>query len=398
MKTRHQGDPAAVTLPPWDLPALQRVPETFPAPGFSSGQAQPLFFAGLPWRGKPTRVFAWLGLPSARAEKVPGIVLVHGGGGTAFAEWVSLWTSRGYAAIAMDVCGHVPQPDPDSNGAYGVNWSAQPDGGPPGWDASFAQTGESLHDQWPYHAVAGIMLAHSLLAAQPGVDGDRIGVTGVSWGGFLTCLASGVDARLKFAAPVYGCGFLGEDSAWLPSFEAMGEEKAEKWLGQWDPSLYLPRARMPFLWVTGTNDFAYPLNSLQRSYRLIPPDRNSLCIRVRMPHGHGGAGEAPAEIAAFADAIVRGGEPLARLFDLRQVSAEISTRFESTASSVHAEVNFTRADHRWADRHWETAPAKVDTEGHRISATLPGDATVAYLNLVDARGRVASTEHIEMKS
>ena len=37
------------------------------------------------------------------------MVLVHGGGGTAFAEWVKAWTSRGYAAIAMDTCGQIPK-------------------------------------------------------------------------------------------------------------------------------------------------------------------------------------------------------------------------------------------------------------------------------------------------
>ena len=36
----------------------------------------------------------------------------------------------------------------------------------------------------------------------------------------------------------------------------------------WDLSVYLAHAAMPFLWVTGANDFAYPLDSLQKSYRL----------------------------------------------------------------------------------------------------------------------------------
>jgi hypothetical protein len=94
---------------------------------------------------------------------------------------------------------------------------------------------EPVEDQWPYHAVAGALRAHSLLAAHPSVDASKIGLTGISWGGYLTCVVrhatahpartrvhcqlvraqvSGVDERYRFAAPVYGCGFLHENSVW----------------------------------------------------------------------------------------------------------------------------------------------------------------------------------------
>src|SRR5262249_55644912 len=45
----------------------------------------------------------------------------------------------------------------------------------------------------------------SLLGRLPEVDPDRIGVTGISWGGYLTGLVAGLDDRLKAAVPVYGC-------------------------------------------------------------------------------------------------------------------------------------------------------------------------------------------------
>ena len=43
------------------------------------------------------------------AADLPVVVLVHGGGGTAFKEWAKLWAKRGYAAIAMDLAGCGPQ-------------------------------------------------------------------------------------------------------------------------------------------------------------------------------------------------------------------------------------------------------------------------------------------------
>ena len=239
----------------WDLEALGKAPKTAPAEGFDVEGLRSLTYEGLPHQGKPTRVFAFYGAPKVEgpstrlgASKVPAMVLVHGGGGTAFADWVKLWVSRGYAAIAMDLCGALPRKA--KNG-----WERHPDGGPPGW-GGFDQIDRPERDQWTYHAVADVILAHSLLRSFPEVDADRIGITGISWGGYLTCIAASVDARFKFAAPVYGCGFLGDNSTWLGTFEKMGKEKAAKWLGLWDPSQHLPRAKMAFPRGNGPNDFA----------------------------------------------------------------------------------------------------------------------------------------------
>jgi pimeloyl-ACP methyl ester carboxylesterase len=312
------------------------------------------------------------------------MVLVHGGGGTAFASWVKLWTSRGYAAIAMDTCGAVPR------GSYG-KWQRHDAGGPPGW-GGWDQIDAPMEDQWTYHAVADAVLAHSLLRSMPEVDASRIGLTGISSGGYLTCIIAGVDDRFRFAAPVYGCGFLGDNSTWLPQFEKLGKEKAAQWLKLWDPSSYLARAKMPFLWVTGTNDFAYPMDSLQKSYRL-PRGSRTICLRVRMPHGHGAAGEQPKEIHAFADAILRKGTPLPRITSQRCVGNKLQAAFESRSPIVKAELNFTKDSGVWKERKWETVPAELDAAKRKASAATPAGATVFYLNLTDERGLVVSAEH-----
>lgn len=87
-------------------------------------------------------------------------------------------------------------------------------------------------------------------------------------GRLLSSIAASVDWRYRLAIPVYGRGFLGADSYWVPEFAKMGSGKSSRWLGLWDPSVYLGRAKMPFLWVAGTNDFAYSMDSLQKPCRL----------------------------------------------------------------------------------------------------------------------------------
>jgi dienelactone hydrolase len=385
-----KGAVPATASPHWNMTQLSQPPKTCPAAAPLAKDLTAVFYEALPWRGKPTRVFAYYGIPKvATGQKAPGMVLVHGGGGTAFDAWVRLWNSRGYAAIAMDTCGCLP------SGSYG-KWQRHVAGGPPGW-GGFDQIDAPPQDQWTYHAIADVVLAHSLLRSLPGVDADRIGVTGISWGGYLTCIVAGVDARFRFAVPVYGCGFLGDNSVWLPDFRKMGAERAARWLGWWDPSVWLRRAKLPMLWVTGTNDFAYPMDSLRKSY-LATQGPHTLCLRVRMPHGHGGAGENPAEILAFADSHLRHGQPLARITAQRHDGERVSATFDTAVPIEKAEVTYSRQVGRWQDRLWETVPADVDASTSVVRARLPQGVKVYYLNLFDRRGLVVSSEHVSISA
>lgn len=375
----------------WDLDSLSTAPATFPCSDREAPGVRALFYQGLPWKGRETRVFAWLGLPAlGQGETCPGMVLVHGGGGTAFDEWVRLWTVRGYAAIAMDLCGCVPVPPPTPGGGGGRRHEL---GGPAGWGAGFEQLDDAPEDQWPFHAIGATMLAHSLLASQPQVDADRIGVTGISWGGYLTSMLAGVDARFKLAVPVYGCGFYDECPPFRQPLDAIGPARMRRWLALWDPSVYLADAGMPMLWVTGTNDFAYPLCALQKSYRL-PKGPRTLAIRIEMPHGHGGAGEAPEEIRVFADGLLQGGGPLPRITGQELVGDSLSIAFKSARPIAKAELCFTRATGTWEDRKWRPWPAELG-EGRAVAKLLP-HTTVCYMNLFDDRGCVSSSEHVEV--
>lgn len=382
------GHHLAAAEPAWDLARLGKVPQTYPSDGIKSDdpQIQPLFFEGLPYHGKPTRVFAWMGIPKAvDGAKVPAMVLVHGGGGTAFKTWVKLWNDRGYAAISMDTCGALPEPNTKPRPRHDF-------GGPPGW-GGFDQIDQAPEDQWTYHAVADAVLAHSLLRAQPGVDADRIGVTGISWGGYLTSIIAGVDDRLKLAVPVYGCGFY-EETLFGANVQKAGADKGARWMQWWDPSHYLPRAKMPTLWVTGSNDFAYWFPALQKSYRQIPADHRTLAIRLRMPHGHGPAGEAPKEIAVFADSILRHGDPLPRIESQTVRDGTVTVAFTSKHPVVKAELNVTADSGSWPKRQWNALPATIT--GGTVTATIPPKTTVFYVNLFDDRDCVVSTEHVEI--
>ncbi len=367
---------------PWNLEKLKQIPRaTF---GATQGLVQEVYYEGEPWGGKPTRVFAYLGRPDNAPGKVPGMVLVHGGGGTAFPEWATLWAKRGYAAIAMDLAG------------CGPGRKRLPDGGPGQDDHSkFRDFSETEADQmWTYHAVAAVIRGHSLLAAQPGVDSNRIGITGISWGGYLTCIVAGLDDRLKVAVPVYGCGFLHENSAWLPQFARMSPAQRERWVRLFDPSRYLPGVRIPILFMNGTNDFAYPLDSYQKSYRLVPGPVD-VRIEVRMRHSHPD-GWAPKEIGLYVDSVLRGGQPLPRLGPLELRGSKVSAAVTAQVPLVKGELHYTLDQGPWQKRNWQTQPATLG-QGV-VEAQLPPERPIVYLlSVTDQRGAMMSTQHAELR-
>lgn len=369
----------------WDMHALSASPgwTRFDYPRSQGVQA--ITFTGLKYQGRTNRVFAWLGIPAAApGERLPAMVLVHGGGGTAFDDWVRLWVQRGYVAIAMDTCGQVPV------GSY-AKWIRDEQGGPPGW-GGFDQIDRMPEDQWAYHAVADVILAHSLVRSLPEVDPERTGITGISWGGYLVSIAASVDTRFKLAVPVYGCGFYRE-TVFATDLEKLGADRGERWMRWWDPSGYLENTSVPFLWVNGSNDFAYTLAAWQKSYRL-PKAPRWLCAPLRMPHAHGGAGENPREIHVFANAILKGGQGLARIKACGRDATQTWVEFHSPVQMRKAELNFTRDTGAWQQRKWESIPARL-TEG-RAEADLPDGARVWYFNLFDDRDCVVSSEHEEL--
>jgi dienelactone hydrolase len=374
---------------PWDCGELFKTPRVFDAPEYATNGVKALFYEGVPYQGKPTRVFAYYALPKMTpGTKVPAMVLVHGGGGSAFYKWVELWTGRGYAAISMDTCGAI-------SGNGNNNHKRHAWAGPAGW-GGFDKVDDPAQDQWTYHAVSAVLLGHSLLRSFPEVDAARVGITGISWGGYLTCIAASVDNRYAFAVPVYGCGFLGDNSTWLGSFKGMGEARAKKWLGLWDPSAYLSQAKMPFLWVDGSNDFAYPMDSLQKSYRTLKTP-TSLCVRLRMPHGHGGAGENPKEIYTFAEHFTRGGKPLPEFTSVKREGRKVTATFGSgPCTVVRADLNYTADKGAWKERKWEAIPVSVNSCSGTVSADIPEQATVYYINLFTEDDLAVSSEHEEL--
>jgi len=363
-----------------------------------------LTYASEKYQNHETEVFAFYASPVTLGEKVkpgtkfPGVVLIHGGGGTAFADWVHLWAKRGYAAIAMDLNGSRP-PEPEfdpktgmaiGNGHRGVR-TRLPNGGPPhGHVEKFDSiTTLDTSDDWPFHAAASVIRAHTLLRSFPEVDGEHTAVTGISWGGYTTCLVASLDDRFKAAVPVYGCGFLHEgESVQKPSIDKLDPEHRALWVKEYDPGSLLPRCRVPILFVNGTNDVHYVLDSYMKSYNAVPGEKH-IRIQVKMHHGHQ-SGWAPNEIGLFIDSKCRGGLPLPNPGAPSVAGDHVTVSCESKVPLKKAELNYTTDTGLRSKREWKSVPATIK-DGTITAPKPPADANTWFITVSDERDAMVST-------
>ncbi len=392
----------------WNLSTLSQPPkfrwvdETSPI--------RSLLYSGEPYQGQSTEVFAFYATPAtllgepAAAKKgfrppYPAVVLIHGGGGTAFPEWVQLWAKRGYVAISMDLSGHRPV-EPKFDPQSGMLSADNKHGGQPrtrlehpGPDQSHAEKFDSIggdtSDDWPLHAVSNVIRAHSLIRSFPEVDAQRTAVTGISWGGYTTCLVASVDNRFQAAVPVYGCGFLHEgESVQKPSIDRLDPERRALWIRRYDPSSHLGRCRVPIFFVNGTNDKHYPLDSYLKCYRLVPGPKE-IRIEVNMPHSHL-SGWRPEEIGLFIDSKLRNTPALPVPGKPKINGNQATVSYQSDLPVRSAKLNFTTDTGPLVARKWQSVPAKV-SDGLVTAEKPPENATIWYFTLQDERNAMVST-------
>ena len=356
------------------------------------------------FEGHTTDVFAFYATPgtisgdTSKDKNLPAVVLIHGGGGTAFAQWTWLWAKRGYAAIAMDLGGQRP-PAPKFNPTTGdlVSGFSRPGdrirlerGGPAaGRVQKFANVGGDSTDDWQHHSVPAVIRAHSLIRSFKGVDADRTAVTGISWGGYMTCIVASVDHRFKAAVPVYGCGFLYDgESVQRPAIDALSPEQRTEWISKYDPSAWLPECRVPILFVNGTNDIHYPLVSYSRSYGLVKSQKQ-VRIKVKMRHSHQ-AGWEPNEIGRFIDHYLLGEKSLPQLGNPASNDGMASVEVMTEVGLESAQFHYTTGTNRLAERNWSSIPATI--KGVVLSAKVPKEATIWMFSATDSQGGMVSTD------
>jgi hypothetical protein len=258
---------------------------------------RPIYFEALPYRDSNTctRVFGWLstpvieeGIAPSDIQQVPAVVLVHGGGGTAFKDWNNKWAKNDFASISIAHEGQTDaRPKKGSNAFKNMYkfWATHLWAGPYRRGGAYSDAISPFGEQWMYHAVADTILANNLLRSLPEINSEQIGITGVSWGGVILSTAIGFDNRFAFAISGYGCGSLSDSLSHMGYQLQYRQGIKDQYDRVWDPLLRLKNVTMPSLWISWPQERHFPMPDLAITYNTIP--ESSTVVPVLIPHlGH----------------------------------------------------------------------------------------------------------------
>jgi dipeptidyl aminopeptidase/acylaminoacyl peptidase len=230
----------------------------------------------LDWKNEGFHVQGWLMLPRDYdpAKKYPLIVEVHGG--PAAAE-VAHWGGRGgLSATAFSALGYfVLQPNP--RGSYGQG-------------EEFTQANRK---DFGYGDLRDILAGVDSVLAKYPVDPKRVGLTGWSYGGFMTMFA--VTQTQRFKAAVAGAGI----SDWESYY---GENSIDQWMIPYfgasvydDPAAYakssainyIKQVKTPTLVVVGDRDGECPAPQSFEFWHALRGEHVPTQLVVYPNEGHG---------------------------------------------------------------------------------------------------------------
>jgi dipeptidyl aminopeptidase/acylaminoacyl peptidase len=187
-----------------------------------------------------------------RARRYPFLLAIHGGPhgayGYDFSFQFQLWAAKGYVVLATN---------PRGSTGYGEDFLWATWGG--GWGNLDSED-----------VLAGVDYARTKYA----IDEARMGVTGYSYGGFLTNWIVTHDHR--FAAAVSGAGI----SNWVSDYgtaDIPRTKESEFYGPPWDdeggsllqrqsPMNYIANVRTPTLFIHGESDFRVPIEQGEQMY------------------------------------------------------------------------------------------------------------------------------------
>jgi dienelactone hydrolase len=322
-------------------------------------------------------IYGILARPAEKSGRRPAILVCHGGGATAdhVEPAVRHWANMGYVAFCQDEPGIADPQKMRSTGYWGQDrnpWRCKPD-----------PTRNQLYD-----GILAALNGFNLLRSQPDVDPDRIGVTGGSWGGYMTTMVSGLKRdRVKAAFAVYGGGFYDHGSVFQDALARRGAANRAVWLEHFDASHVARDITASYFFAAAACDWFFWPPSVQATLDKIQ-SRKNLALSPNTSHAlafpGGNTGPTPVDSRvhramqeiAWMDHHLKGeGKP----FPVCSVTEKpirdgdgIRVTFHATGPVpvTAASIWYSYGETPWRTRHWKKPECHPGAAG-RYHATLP---------------------------
>lgn len=325
--------------------------------------------------------FAYLGYPEVKKDKYPAVLLLHGGGGTAYYEWVKEWNKRGYIALAIDLEGHTPK---DSgtlgsapNDLYEKSQYLAPN------NQNLADENEDLTKTRLYYACKTAIIGNSFLHNLEKVDKNKIGVCGVSWGGFITSIITGYDDRFAFSLPIY-CTVGLEDSG-SPLGEYIKTHPTFKVFDKIEPLLEINTPLHYF--VSGKDKFANPYKA---SSVILDMKNSGMSVYPDLLHSqfHATSLNDP---YIYADRILGNYKEIK--LDLSNDKVVINNESGLKINSINlytTDENLPSTSTRWLEEELTL------NKDNSCSFTLDSDTSYYYVSILDEKGVITSSKVLKL--
>ena len=333
------------------------------------------------YNNQESYAFAYLGIPNEPLEGKPAILLVHGGGGSAYYEWVNAWVAKGYVALAIDLEGHIP----NKEGTIGDGPAALYHN-----STYVAPHNQNLGDEnadvtliWLHYACRTCIIANSFLHHYAGVDPYKIGVCGVSWGGYITSIIAGYDDRFAFAIPYYCTTDMLNDSTPIKTFI-----QSHRSFEIFDNPEPLKHVDTPFFYI-GSNSDQY--SNIKSAPEVCASMKNGyVSILDRFLHSHANA-LSSIESFVFADNVLAHKEKLILKFvDQNNLSITIP----ESRTLLEGSIYYTLDEEVNKDTKWRSSSLGINnlSTSKVINTTIREGAHFYYASVIDEKGAVYTTK------
>lgn len=327
---------------------------------------------------RPSEVFALIARPTTPGPH-PGLLVLHGGRGAAEQAKAIGWAARGYVVVAPDLPGiadpvQIPYSTGAWKGAYEQKYiSATPD-----------VTASPIFD-----GVLAAVQSLYLLRAQPDVLAGRIGVVGISWGGYAATMVAGMEGgAVRAVFSVFGSGFYDRGSGWQERLSKLPKGEMEAWLKYLDAGRRAQGIKGNYFVAAATNDAYYWPPAVMATLENIPGAKNQLFApnaahEAPVPGGMRPPPETSTtwldmEVDYFAYQLKGEGRPFPTIIleKLESPGPEgVLVRFsvQSVTLLSNVSVYYSTKDQPWPRRTWIRSRA-MPRGGGRYEAMIPAAA------------------------